>query len=116
VTYVVEAETPGPIDTLWRWSGTSNVDAGGSCRATVSIGDVTRSMTATTHDQPVLEIPVTVRHGDVLQAKLDAICSSPELRRAARDSRQRQHRDGAGLSDLGSSLPACLTAMSRSLS
>jgi len=79
VSYLVEADTLGPIDTVWRWSGSSNVDAGGSCRATISIGGVTRSMTVTSDDRPVFEIPVSVRRGDVLQAKLDATCSSPGL-------------------------------------
>lgn len=79
VTYLVEVDSPGPIDSVWRWTVNSNVDAGGSCRATVSVGGVTRSMTATTHDRTVLEIPVTVRHGDMIQTKLDAVCSSPGL-------------------------------------
>ncbi len=85
VTFLVEADAPGPIDTIWLWSGRSNVHAGGSCRATLSLGGVTRSVTAPTsliptgRDEQVLEIPVTVRHDDVLQARLDAICSSPGL-------------------------------------
>jgi hypothetical protein len=55
------------------------VDTGGSCTATVSVGGVTRSITATADDLQVLEAPVTVRHGDVLKATLDAQCSSPGL-------------------------------------
>jgi hypothetical protein len=81
VTYLVESDSPGPIpiDSVWRWSVNSNVDAGGSCTATVSVGGVTRSITATADDLQVLEAPVTVRHGDVLKATLDAQCSSPGL-------------------------------------
>jgi hypothetical protein len=80
VTYLVEMDTPdGPVDSTWRWSVRSNVTEGGSCRATLSVGGVTRSITATANDLQVLEIPLTVRHGDVLQARLDASCSSPGL-------------------------------------
>jgi hypothetical protein len=81
VTYLVEADSPGPIpiESLWRWSVDSNVDAGGRCTATMSVGGVTRSITATTHEEQVLEAPVTVRHGDVLKATLDAQCASPGL-------------------------------------
>ena len=39
----------------------------------------TTSLIPTGRDEQVLEIPVTVRHDDVLQARLDAICSSPGL-------------------------------------
>jgi hypothetical protein len=80
VTYLVEMDTPnGPVGSTWRWSVRSNVGVGGSCRATLSVGGVTRSITATTNDLQVLEIPLTLRHGDVLEATLDASCSSPGL-------------------------------------
>jgi hypothetical protein len=80
VTYLVEMDTPnGPVGSTWRWSVRSNVGVGGSCRATLSVGGVTRSITATTNDLQLLEIPLTLRHGDVLKATLDASCSSPGL-------------------------------------
>jgi hypothetical protein len=80
VTYLVEMDTPnGPVASTWLWQVRSNVGTGGSCRVTLSVGGVTRSITATTNDLQVLEIPLTFRHGDVLKATLDASCSSPGL-------------------------------------
>jgi hypothetical protein len=80
VTYLVEMDSPGEsIESIWRWSVRSNVGEGGSCSATLSVGGATRTITATNNNLQVLEIPVSVRHGDVLQAKLDAVCSSPGL-------------------------------------
>jgi hypothetical protein len=80
VTYLVEVDSPGaPIESIWRWSVRSNVNVGGSCQATLSIGGAARTITATNNDLQVLEIPVSVRHGDVLKATLDAVCTSPGL-------------------------------------
>jgi hypothetical protein len=81
MTYNVDASDAAgsSFDVVWRWSGNSNIGAGGSCTATLVLGGVSRSFTATGSEPRDLQLPMTVRHGDALQLTLDASCTSPGL-------------------------------------
>jgi hypothetical protein len=81
MTYNVDASDAAgsSFDVVWRWSGNSNIGAGGSCTATLVLGGVSRSFTTTGSEFRNLELPMTVRHGDALQLTLDASCTSPGL-------------------------------------
>jgi hypothetical protein len=85
VTYQVDASqaTGTSFDADWEWEGTYKIQPGGSCSAILSIGNVSRTFIATAPDTTTgsrlplrFQLPITVRHGDVLPVRLDASCTS----------------------------------------
>jgi hypothetical protein len=81
MVFNVDASTSpaASFDVVWRWSGSSNVDSGGTCTATLDFAGVRRTLTAAASGPQELTFPMTVRHGDALPLTLDASCTSPGL-------------------------------------